>query len=99
MLTYAQIKGDRKSFLALTGLTHNEFKYLLPAFQQAYAQIYTTDKTLDGTPRQRQVGGGRKGALHAWEQKRNVSIGLRQLAAEFSVERPAAAAPAAAAAG
>jgi len=69
MLTYAQIKGDRKSFLALTGLTHNEFKYLLPAFQQAYEQIYTTDKTLDGTPRQRQVGGGRKGALHAWEQK------------------------------
>ena len=69
MLTYAQIKGDRKSFLALTGLTHTEFKYLLPAFQRAYEQLYPTDKRLDGMPRQRQVGGGRKGALHAWEQK------------------------------
>ena len=69
MLTYAQIKGDRKSFLALTGLTRNEFKYLLPAFQRAYEQTYPTDKRLDGMARQRQVGGGRKGALHDWEQK------------------------------
>jgi len=69
MLTYAQIKGDRKGFLALTALTHKEFKYLLPAFKQAYEQTDATDKTLAGTPRQRQMGGGRKGALHDWEQK------------------------------
>jgi hypothetical protein len=69
MLSYAQIKGDRKVFLALTGLTHKEFKYLLPAFKQAYEQSYARGKTLAGTPRQRRIGAGRKGALQAWEQK------------------------------
>ncbi len=69
MLTYVQIKGDRKVFLAATGLTHREFKHLLPAFRQAYAQVYPTDKTRTGMCRHRQAGGGRKGALNAWEQK------------------------------
>ena len=69
MVTYLQIKGDRKKFLALTGLTHKEFKQLLPAFRQAYERMYPTNKTLAGMPRQRQMGGGRAGALHDWEQK------------------------------
>lgn len=69
MLNYAQIKGDRQVFLAVTGLTHKEFKQLLPAFRQAYGQTYPPDKTLTGTRRHRQAGGGRKGTLHDWEQK------------------------------
>jgi hypothetical protein len=69
MVTYSQIKGDRKKFLALTGLTHKEFKQLLSAFRLAYERMYPTNKTLAGMPRQRQMGGGRTGALHDWEQK------------------------------
>ena len=69
MLTYAQIKGDRKVFLAVTGLTHKEFTQLLPAFGQAYTQTYPTHKTLTGRRRRRQAGGGRTGALNSWEQK------------------------------
>jgi len=69
MVIYSQIKGDRKKFLALTGLTPQEFKQLLLAFRQAYERSYPTHTTLAGTPRQRHAGGGRTGALHGWEQK------------------------------
>jgi len=69
MLTYEQIKDDRKVFLAVTGLTHKEFKQLLPAFRQAYGQTYPANKTLTGTRRHRQIGGGRLGTLTSWEQK------------------------------
>jgi len=69
MITYLQIKGNRRKFLALTGLTHKEFKQLLPAFKRAYERLYPTAKTLAGRPRQRQKGGGRIGVLHDWEHK------------------------------
>ena len=69
MITYLQIKGNRRKFLALTGLTHKEFKQLLPAFKRAYERLYPTAKTLAGRPRQRQKGGGRTGILHDWEPK------------------------------
>jgi hypothetical protein len=69
MMTYTELQKDRRTFLALTGLTLREFQQLLPAFEQAYERLYREDRTLAGQPRQRFPGGGRKGALHAPEQK------------------------------
>jgi hypothetical protein len=69
MLTYTQLKRNRRKCVALTGLTPKEFSVLLPAFTQAYAEQYPAEKTMAGKPRKRQVGGGRKGVLREGEQK------------------------------
>ena len=69
MLTYAKLKRNQRQCVALTGLTPKEVEVLLPAFAQAYAEHYPAEKTMSGKPRQRQVGGGRKGGLHETEQK------------------------------
>lgn len=69
MLTYATLKSNRRKFLALTGITPKEFKIVLPAFTRAYLRRYPPTKTLSGTSRQRQAGGGRKSALDTPEQK------------------------------
>jgi hypothetical protein len=69
MITYTRIKGNRRKFLALTGLTPKEFRILLPRFEQAYKQMYPTAQTLGGTLRKRQAGGGRKSVLGSPEQK------------------------------
>ena len=69
MLTYSILKDRPREFLAATGLTHAEFARLLPAFAAAYAGLYPPDKTFDGKGRQRQVGGGAKGALPQMEDK------------------------------
>jgi hypothetical protein len=69
VITYTQIKGNRRKFLALTGLTPKEFRILLSAFEQAYQQMYPTTRTLSGALRKRQVGGGRKSVLDSSEQK------------------------------
>lgn len=69
MLTYANIKSNRRKFLALTGLTPKEFEILLPAFQQAYERLCPSTKTRAGTSRQRKAGGGRKSVLDVPEQK------------------------------
>jgi hypothetical protein len=69
MLTYAKLKRNQRKCVALTGLTPKEVEVLLPAFAQAYAEHYPAEKTMSGKPRQRQVGGGRKGGLHETEQK------------------------------
>ncbi len=69
MITYTQIKSNRRKFLALTGLTPKEFRILLPTFEQAYQQMYPTIQTVSGVPRKRQVGGGRKSVLDSPEQK------------------------------
>jgi hypothetical protein len=63
MLTYDYLKDRPREFLAATGLTHEEFAQLLPAFSAAYAALYPSDKTRTGKPRQRRVGGGAKGVL------------------------------------
>ena len=63
MLTYTSLKDRPRDFLAATGLTHEEFARLLPAFATAYGALYSPDKTLEGKVRQRQVGGGAKGVL------------------------------------
>src|SRR6059058_3705275 len=69
MMTYAEVRGDRRKLLALTGLTPPEFEHLLVGFARSYARRYPSDQTAAGRPRQRRRGGGRKGALHAPEQK------------------------------
>ena len=63
MLTYDFIKDRPRELLAMTGLTHEEFTRLIPAFTDAYADLYPPNKTQAGKPRQRRVGAGAKGAL------------------------------------
>ena len=69
MLRYEVIKENRRKFLAITGLTPEEYEILLPAFRAAYQKAYPEDKTTTGKERQRQAGAGRKGALDTIEQK------------------------------
>jgi Helix-turn-helix of DDE superfamily endonuclease/DDE superfamily endonuclease len=69
MMTYTELRSDRRKFLALTGLTLSEFQHLLAAFARSFERLYLPDRTLAGQPRQRFAGGGRKGVLHAPEQK------------------------------
>jgi hypothetical protein len=69
MMTYTELQSDRRKFLALTGLTVREFQLLLPTFARSYERLYLPDRTLAGQPRQRFAGAGRKGVLHAPEQK------------------------------
>ena len=63
MLTYDYLKDRPREFLAATGLTHEEFARVLPAFTAAYAALYPPDKTRAGKARQRRVGAGVKGVL------------------------------------
>jgi hypothetical protein len=69
MLRYEIIKDNRRKFLAITGLTTEEFELILPAFRDAYQRAYPEDKTKAGEGRQRKAGGGRKAALDTIEQK------------------------------
>lgn len=69
MLTYTTLQDRPREFLAATGLTHAEFARLLPAFATAHTALYPPAKTLEGTPRQRRVGGGATGALPQMEDK------------------------------
>jgi hypothetical protein len=69
MVTFKALQDNRRQFLALTGLTRPEFQLLLTAFARAYQHLYPTDQTIAGQPRQRTIGGGRKGLLHRPEDK------------------------------
>ena len=69
MLTYYELKRNRRQFLALTGLTPKEFQLLVPAFDRAYRRRFPSTHTLGGTQRQRKCGGGRKTSLDSPEQK------------------------------
>ncbi len=69
MLTYEQLKKQPRRFLALTGLTHREFKTLLPAFVQAYQKRYPAERTQGDKPRQRKPGGGRSTTLASLEAR------------------------------
>ena len=69
MVTYKALQNNRRQFLALTGLTLSEFQRLLTAFPQAYQQLCPTNRTAEGQPRQRSVGGGCKGRLEQPEDK------------------------------
>ena len=69
MLSYTALRGDGRKLLALTGLTVREFRQLLAAFSSAYQQRYPANRTTEGRPRQRAVGGGRKGQLQRPEDQ------------------------------
>jgi hypothetical protein len=69
MVTYAELRGNERRCLALTGLTPSEFDVLLLAFERSCERLYSPDRTAAGRPRQRFLGGGRTGALPAPEQK------------------------------
>jgi hypothetical protein len=69
MLRYEIVKDNRRKFLAITGLTPEEFEIILPAFREAYQRTYPETKTKTGAERQRKTGAGRKGALDTLEQK------------------------------
>jgi hypothetical protein len=68
-LSYTSLRGDRREFLALTGLTVAEFKLLLGGFTRSYERRHSPDWTMSGGPRHRQAGGGRKVVLGGPEQK------------------------------
>ena len=69
MLTYTTLQDRPRDFLAATGLTHEEFLRVLPAFVAAYTACYPLDKTWRGQVRQRKLGGGAKGRLAQVEDK------------------------------
>jgi len=69
MLTYRELKKNKRKFVSLTSLTPEEFEYLLPAFEQAYQQAFPAAKTKMGQTRKRKAGAGRKGVLESIEQK------------------------------
>jgi len=69
MPTYAELKENRRQFLATTSLTVTEFEQLLAAFREVYETRYPTTLTQAGQPRCRRVGGGRKARLATVEDK------------------------------
>jgi len=69
MLKYEELRKNKKQFLALTGITIEEFEKLLPVFERAYERKNPPDKTLKGKKRKRKVGGGRGSELNNKEQK------------------------------
>src|SRR5438093_2127551 len=69
MRNYNKLKDRPRDFLAVTGRTLEEFTPLLPAFQAAYGILYPPHLPYEGTPRQRQAGGGVKGVLASAEEK------------------------------
>ena len=69
MLTYDELKKNRRKFVSFTSLTPEEFEVLMPAFERAYLKKYPAAKTKAGQVRKRKAGGGRKGTLAGMEQK------------------------------
>lgn len=69
MLTYDELKENRRKFVSFTSLTPEEFNVLLPAFERTYLKKYPISKTKAGNKRKRKAGGGRKGSLASIEQK------------------------------
>jgi hypothetical protein len=69
MLTYSTLKDRPRDFLAATGLTHEEFLRVLPAFVAASTACSPLDKTWQGKVRQRKWGGGANGLLSQMEDQ------------------------------
>ena len=69
MISYQQLKTKPSLFKSFTGLTVRAFAELLPAFRQAYRDDLDQRDQQREVPRQRQRGGGSKGALPTQEDK------------------------------
>lgn len=69
MLKYEELRKNKKRFLALTGLTIEEFEKLLPAFIRTYERKNPANKTQKGKERKIKAGGGRNSQLNSYEQK------------------------------
>jgi len=61
MISYSAIKDHPSLFLAMTGMTQEEFQHLLPAFLHAW-EVYLQREYWERPDRQRQYGAGQ------WEQ-------------------------------
>lgn len=68
MINYDDLKIKPREFLAVTGLTHEEFLHLLPVFAQI-DQDQSASQTMEGKPRRRRPGAGTKGKLWQIESK------------------------------
>ena len=62
-LTYATLQDRPKEFLAATRLTPAALARLRPALAAASPVLSPPDKTMEGQPRQRHIGGGATGVL------------------------------------
>ena len=69
MITYEKLKNKPQIFKSITGLTMMAFSEVLPAFDQAYEDNLERRDEQRAHPRQRQRGGGRKGALRTVEDR------------------------------
>ena len=69
MLNYAKIKDKSRIFRSFTGLTLLAFCHLSSAFAEAQQQARQQQEAQRRTPRQRQVGGGRKATLLSLEDQ------------------------------
>src|SRR5256714_2392951 len=103
MRTYTTLQDRPRDFLAATGLTHEEFLRVLPAFVAASTACDPLDQTWHGKGRQRKLGGGAKGRLAQVEdtwlfllvsQKTNplqtmhsLHLGLRQPQTNYWIHR------------
>jgi hypothetical protein len=63
MITYERLRRQAVVFQCVTGLTVKACEDLLPAFERAYQRMLDQRDQQRPSPRQRQRGGGRKGAL------------------------------------
>lgn len=69
MMSYQRLQAQPTLFKSFTGITVRAFAELLPAFRQAYQDDLDRRDAQRSTPRQRQRGGGSKGALPTLEDK------------------------------
>src|SRR5579859_7843003 len=69
MITYENLKNKPSLLKDFTGLSHRAFKKLMGALARAYGEDLAAREGQRATPRRRQAGGGRKGALVRLEDK------------------------------
>lgn len=60
---------DERQFSALTGVSRQEFRELLPIFSESYDELLWEAYEQNKATRQRQPGGGQKGVLKRMDQK------------------------------
>ena len=96
MINYDDLKTKPKEFLAVSGLTHEEFLHLLAAFDPIF-QAQTAEQTAEGKPRRRKPGAGTKGKLDQIENKLLFILAYQKgyelqtfLALHFGISQPQA---------